>query len=407
MIIELDIGATERLEGYLERVSGFLRDARRRASFAMYALGLLSEGERKSVEPIAARLCGDPEQVRATHDKLLYFLGRADWDDHAVRLAAARLGIEALEQHEPVTTWIIDDTGFEKQGGHSVGVQRQYTGTAGKVTNCQIGVSLSVANESGHLPIDFELYMPESWTIDPARRKEANVPESVRFQTKIELALQMIGRAKNNQIPGNIVLADGDYGKAPLFRKTIRLHNLDYGVGIHSTTSIWCTDAQGQRVGGALTVSELGRRLMQGGYRHIRWREGTEGWLSSRFCLRRVVVNQEDGDDPEKREPVWLLIEWPVGQQVPTKFTLTSLPRRMGIKQLVRILRERWRTEQAYREMKGELGLDHFEGRLFRGWHHHVSVVLCCYAFVVAERARRFSPSAVGTSSARPLPRAA
>ena len=407
MIGNLDDVANQKLNDYLGRVCASLRDKRRRASFAMYAIGLLSEGERKSVEPIAGLLCGDPELMRATHEKLLHFVGQAEWDDHAVRREAARLGIEALERHAPVTAWIIDDTGFEKQGEHSVGVQRQYTGSAGKITNCQIGVSLSVANGSGHLPIDFELYLPEIWTMDPARRKEAKIPKDTVFQTKIDLALQMIERAANNNVPGDIVLADGDYGKAPMFRETIRLHGLDYGVGIHSDTSIWCTDIRGRPVGGAMTVSELGRRLMHGGYRHVRWREGTQAWLSSRFCLRRVVINQEDGDDPKERHAVWLLIEWPEGEQVPTKFTLTTLPRRMGIKQIVRVLRERWRTEQAYREMKGELGLDHFEGRSFRGWHHHVSVVLCCYAFVVAERARRFSPSAFRARSDRPILRAA
>lgn len=407
MIDDLDGAARQRLDDYLGRVCGGLRDMRRRASFGMYALGLLSEGERKSVEPIAARVSGDPKLTRAMHDKLLHFLGEAVWDDHAVRWEGARLGIEALERHEPVTAWVIDDTGFEKQGEHSVGVQRQYTGSAGKITNCQIGVSLTVANSHGHLPIDFELYLPEIWTMDPKRRKEAKIPAELKFQTKIELALQMIERAANNNVPGNIVLADGDYGKAPIFRETVRLHGLDYGVGIHSTTSVWCADARDQRVGGAMTVSELGRRLMQGSYRHIRWREGTNDWLSSRFCLRRVVVNQEDGDEPKQRHPVWLLIEWPEGEQVPTKFLLTTLPRRMGIKQIVRVVRERWRTEQTYSELKGELGLDHFEGRSFRGWHHHVSVVLCCYAFVVAERTRRFSPSALGPRADRPLPRAA
>ena len=306
-----------------------------------------------------------------------------------------------------MTTWIIDDTGFEKQGEHSVGVQRQYTGSAGKITNCQIGVSLSVANDHGHLPIDFELYLPESWTMDPARRKEVKIPEEIKFQTKIELALQMIERAANDNIPGEIVLADGDYGKAPQFRETIRLHGLDYGLGVHSSTSIWRVDPRDRRVGAPLTVSELGRRLMHGGYRRARWREGTKAWLSSRFCLRRVVINQEDGSEPNEREQVWLLIEWPEGEKVPTKFFLTTLPRRMAIKQIVRVLKERWRTEQAYQEMKGDLGLDHFEGRSFPGWHHHVSVVLCCYAFVVAERARRFPPSALWSRPDHPLRRAA
>lgn len=403
----LDGPAAERLEGYLERIEACLRDKRKRASFALYALGLLTEAERKSVEPMAARACGDPKRTRAMHDKLLHFVGQADWDDHAVRRLAAKECIAALEQHDRVNVWIIDDTGFLKQGTHSVGVQRQYTGSAGKITNCQVGVSLAVANGYAQVPIDFELYLPRCWTDDPERRREAKIPESVVFRTKIELALEMIERAARDDIPGEVVLADCDYGKSPLFRETIRLHGLDYGVAVAGSTSLWCVDARGERVGGPLTADEMGRRRMHGGFRRIRWREGTRGWMSSRYCVQRVLVQQDDGAEPSQREPVWLLIEWLEGEVLPTKFLLTTLPRKMGVAQMVRLLRERWRTEQAYQEMKGELGLDHFEGRSFRGWHHHVSVVLCCYAFVVAERARHFSPSAFRSAASRPLRRAA
>lgn len=403
----LDAAAAQRLEDYLGRIGGSLRDKRKRASFALYAMGLLTEAERKSIEPMAARACGDPARARAMHDKLLHFIGQAAWDDRAVRRLAAKECIEALEKHEPVNVWIIDDTGFLKQGEHSVGVQRQYTGSAGKITNCQVAVSLVVANGHAQVPIDFELYLPECWTENPQRRKEAKIPDEVVFRTKPELALEMIERAARDGVPGEIVLADCDYGKCPLFREPLRLHGLDYGLAVSESTSLWCADAKGRRVGGALTASELGRRLMHGGYRRVRWREGTKGWLSSRYCIRRVVINQDDGAEPDQREAVWLLIEWPDNESIPTKFLLTTLPRRMGAAAIVRLLRERWRTEQAYQEMKGELGLDHFEGRLFRGWHHHVSVVLCCYAFVVAERARHFSPSALRSSPSRPLLRAA
>jgi SRSO17 transposase len=403
----LDASATRRLEEYLGRIGACLRDKRKRASFAVYALGLLSEGERKSIEPIAARACGDPQKTRAMHDKLLHFIGQAEWDDRAVRRVAAMECIAALEQHGPVNVWIVDDTGFLKQGKHSVGVQRQYTGSAGKITNCQVAVSLVVANGQGQVPIDFELYLPQCWTDDPQRRKEARIPESVTFRTKLELALEMIERAASDGLPGEIVLADCDYGKWPLFRETIRLHGLDYGVAVYGSTSVWRVDGRGRRVGAAVTASELGRRCMGGGFRRIRWRNGTKGWLSSRYCMRRVVVNQDDGTEPNQREAVWLLIEWPDNEAVPTKFLLTTLPQRMDIEQIVCLLRERWRTEQTYQEMKGELGLDHFEGRLFPGWHHHVSVVLCIYAFAVAERARHFPPSTSGTRSPRPLARAA
>jgi SRSO17 transposase len=407
MAYQMDEAAAARLEKYLTDLGGCLRDKRKRASFALYAMGLLTEGERKSAEPIASRLCGDENRVGALHDKLLHFLGQASWDDQAVRLVAARYAVEALREREPVTAWIIDDTGFLKQGKHSVGVQRQYTGSAGKVTNCQVGVSLSVATRSAHLPIDFELYLPESWTDDPARCQRAKVPEEMKFQTKLDLALKMIERAVRNDIPGDIVLADCDYGKSPLFRETVRLHGLDYGVGVYSSTKVWRLDTLGRRMAEPVTAATLAEQLGASAFRRVTWREGTKGKMSARFCFRRVKLAQDDGLAPADRDAAWLLMEWLDGETAPTKFLLTSLPRRMSHKHIVRLLHERWRTEQAYEEMKGELGLDHYEGRTFVGWHHHVSVVLCCYAFVVTERTRHFPPSARRRDPARPLALAA
>ena len=188
----------------------------------MYALGILGDGDRKSCEPIAGRNAGEPVSARRTHERLLHFLARSQWEDGPVRLAAARHAIAALEERSPVTTWIVDDTGFPKQGKHSVGVQRQYTGTLGKVGNCQIGVSLSIATREEHLPIDFSLYLPESWTNDPARRDKAHIPDHLVFQTKVELAIDMIERAVADGIPGEIVLADSFYGMSPLFREAVR-----------------------------------------------------------------------------------------------------------------------------------------------------------------------------------------
>jgi SRSO17 transposase len=406
MSYEMDAAAEGRLRGYLDCIGGCLRDKRQRASFALYALGILGEGERKSCEPIAARACGDLARVDDVHNQLLHFLRSSPWRDAPVRLVAARHAIRALSERERVTTWIIDDTGFLKQGDHSVGVQRQYTGSAGKTANCQIGVSLCVATSTAHVPIDFELYLPRSWTDDPQRRREAKIPSEVTFATKPELALRMIERAIAAGIPGEVVLADSAYGDFHLFRETLRLHGLDYAVGIHSPTKVWLLDAAGHREGEAIRVEQVAAGLGPRAFRSLTWRQGTGGKLRSRFCFRRVKVAHEDGLDPDSHEAVWLMIEWPENEPKATKFVLTTLPRRMSKKQIVRTTKERWRTERAYEDLKGELGLDHFEGRSFPGWHHHVSVVLCCYAFVVSERARHFPPSARQTSD-DPLGRAA
>jgi SRSO17 transposase len=407
MAYQLGEAGERRLEEYFGKIGTCLRDKRQRASFALYAMGILGEGERKSCEPIAARACGQAAGVDNKHNQLLHFLRTSPWDNHAVRLVAARYAIDALSAREPVTTWVLDDTGFLKQGVHSVGVQRQYTGSAGKTTNCQIGVSLSVATRSAHVPIDFELYLPQSWIDDPERRAEAKIPQETTFETKIDLGLKMIERAVRANVPGEIVLADSGYGESHLFRETVRLLGLDYAVGVHATTKVWLLDAAGRRRGDAVSVRELGQSLGPRAFRRVTWREGTRDKLHSRFCFRRVKVANQDGLDPAKHEAVWLMMEWPLGESKPTKFTLTTLPRRMSKKWIVRTVKERWRTEYAYEELKGELGLDHFEGRSFPGWHHHVSVVLSCYAFVIAERMRHFPPSARGETRADTLALAA
>jgi SRSO17 transposase len=327
------------------------------------------------------------------HDRLLWFLSRSTWSDRLVRREAAWHAIEALQEREPVVAWILDDTGFLKQGSHSVGVQRQYTGSAGKVANCQVAVSLSIATTTEHVPIDFALYLPESWTGDPARRKAARIPDDVLFKTKIELAIDLISQAVDDGIPGEVVLVDSAYGVSADLRNVIRLYGLDYGVAVKANTQVLLLDADGRPSGDPIGAQALGLELGSKAFRRITWREGTRRKMHSRFCFRRVKIAQDDGTDADDREPLWLMIEWPEGEEKPTDFVLTSLPRRMSKKQIVRIVKERWRTERAYEDLKGELGLDHFEGRSFPGWNHHVSVVLCCYAFIVGERSRHFPPS--------------
>jgi SRSO17 transposase len=404
MSYQFDVGGVARLDAYFAQIGACLRDKRKRESFAMYALGILGEGERKSAEPIAARAGGDPVATQHAHDKLLHFLARASWDDHAVRRVAARYALAAMSARgEEVTTWVIDDTGFLKQGTCSVGVKRQYTGSVGKLANCQIGVSLSVATRTEHFPLDFALYLPKEWAEDPARRAAAKVPAELHFQTKIEQALAMIESAVRDGLPGEIVLADSAYGESNLFRETVRLHGLDYAVGVHAPTKVWCLDKSERRRGEAVGVQDLGVALGPSAFRRVTWREGTGGKLSSRFCFRRVKVACEDGIAPAAHEPVWLMMEWPEGENKPTKFILTTLRRRLSKKKIVRVTKERWRTERVYEELKGELGLDHFEGRSYVGWHHHISVVLCCFAFVVAERVQHFPPSPGRQDSASAL----
>ena len=413
MSFAMDEAGVGRVADFFARIGKHLPLEAQRASFATYAFGILGDGDRKSVEPIAARAVAEPEATERMHDRLLHFVRESPWEDRPVRREAARYVAEVLTQREPdsVRVWIADDTGFLKQGRHSPGVQRQYTGSAGKITNCQIGVSLSIATATEQVPIDFELYLPKSWIDDAPRRAAARIPEATTFKTKPELALDMIVRAIEDGIPGEVLLADTAYGDSVAFRNGVTCYGLDYAVAISATKTVWCLDGAGRRHGDPVQVQRLGLDLGESAFRRITWRNGTSrglrGKLRSRFCFRRVKVAHDDGTDPKDREPVWLVIEWPEGEPKPTKFFLTTLRRTMSKKRIVRTIKERWKVERTYEEMKGELGLDHFEGRSFIGWHHHVSVILCCYAFVVAERVRLFPPSRGGAGRDDALERAA
>ena len=408
MALVSDEAVGGRLQAFLyEKIGRHLGRREQRESFALYALGIVGDGERKSVEPIAARATADGEECERMQARLLNFLRDSPWNDRSVRRESALHAVKCLEAQEPVSTWIIDDTGFPKQGKHSVGVQRQYSGTLGKIGNCQIGVSLTIATKHEHVPIDFALYMPKSWTEDADRREKAKVPADLVFKTKPELALELIARAIEDKIPGEIVLVDSAYGNSSEFRNTVRAHGLDFGVAIQASTKIWPLDKMGRRRGDPIGAQDLGVKLGRRAFRRLTWRIGTNGKLSSRFAFRRVKVAHDDGTEAKDREPLWLVIEWPEGEGKPTKFVLTTLPRRLTKKAIVRIIMERWRTERAYEELKGELGLDHFEGRSFPGWHHHISVVLCCYAFIVSERVRLFPPPARRQTAGRTISLAA
>jgi SRSO17 transposase len=399
MEFALESDGQQRLEDYLERIGKVLGDDHRRASFATYAIGLLGDGERKSMEPIAARACADPARVDAEHQRLAHFVSNSNWRDADVRREAAAYALEVLTKREPVVAWIFDDTGFLKQGSHSVGVQRQYTGSAGKITNCQIGVSLTVVTPTEHLPIDFELYLPESWTEDRARRQEARIPDEVQFQTKPGLAIAMLERAAAAGVPRGTVLGDSAYGHSSRLRRACRDLEFPYAVGVMPTDRVWRIDRRGRRIDDApVAIEDFAVGLGRGAFRKTTWRQGSKVALSSYFAMERVHMVQGDGIDEGEPEHVWLLMEWERGESAPSKYHVLWLPhtsgRRLTRKKAVRIVKQRWRTERVYEDLKGELGLDHFEGRRFRGWHHHVSVALACFAFIVAERVRAFPPSA-------------
>jgi SRSO17 transposase len=401
MCYRMDDAAQQRLDSYFSTLGFYLYNKRQRASFALYALGILGELPRKSIEPIAAMLCPDPDQVDAVHQQLQHFLVDAPWSDREVRRAAVRYAINVMAQRSRVTAWIVDDTGFLKQGTHSVGVQRQYTGSAGKIANCQIATSLTVSTPRAHVPVDMELYLPRCWTDDPLRRKEARIPDDIKFRKKTELALLMLRRALEDGLPPGVVLADCAYGDSLVFRTEVVQMGLDYGVGIEGGTLVVVLGHKAQR-SEPILAQDLARQLGKRRFQKFTWREGTKKSLRARFAFRRVLIPK-----CPLQKPLWLVMERPEDGDGPTKFYLCTLSARTQKRALVRLLKERYRTEQVYEELKGELGLDHYEGRRYPGWCHHISAVLSCYAFVVAERERPFPPSARWAASDRPLDLAA
>lgn len=404
-VYNLDPRGATRLSTYVEAIGGILRHKKKRESFAIYMHGLLGDGDRKSIEPIAARACPDRARTRAMHDRLLHFIANPRWDDGPIRRFAASYALEAMQEHGEVESWIIDDTGFLKKGERSPGVQRQYTGSAGKITNCQIGVSLTLATEHAHVLSDFQLYLPKSWTEDRKRCRMAHISDEVGYEPKWKLALEMIEEGLEAGHPPGVVLADADYGNKSGFRDRLTELGLEYAVGIQDTTVLRRVRGQvRRRLGPPTSAMETAFELEASDYRRVTWTEGTKGKLSSKFAAVRVVVGR--GDVSDQREE-WLLIEWPDAAAKPTKYALSTMSKTSSRKQLVRRFKARWRTERAYQDCKGQLGLDHFEGRTFTGWHHHVTAVLCCYAFGVAEQARSFSPSASGERAAGPVARAA
>jgi SRSO17 transposase len=407
-----DESSEARFAAYVDALVGVIGHADRATPLRDYCTGLLMPAERKSVEPMAAITA--PARVAAQHQSLLHFVGQAPWSDAAVLTKVRDLVLPALEGTGPIEAWIIDDTGFPKKGQLSVGVARQDCGQLGKQDNCQAAVTLSLANHTASLPVAYRLYLPQEWADDPARRQKAGVPEEITFQTKPEIALDQIRVAAEAGLPRGVILMDAGYGSDTQLRTSLTTLEFSYIAGILSNTSVW---AQGtaplppkpwsgrgrppklMRRDGEhqpTSVKALALALGPEAWREISWREGTADRLTSRFARVRVRAAHRDYWLGELRPPEWLLIEWPEGEREPTKYWLSTLPENIGFARMVELAKLRWRIERDYQELKQELGLGHYEGRGWRGFHHHASLCMAAYGFLVAERVR-ISPSGSAT----------
>jgi SRSO17 transposase len=410
----------KRFAAYLDSLAQAAGHRDRAVPLKSYCTGLLLPGERKSVEPMAARLY--PGNVRQAHQSLHHLVADAPWSDEDVLEAVRHYVLSALQKEGPIAAWIVDDTGFVKKGTHSVGVTRQYCGQVGKQENCRVAVSLSVSTQQASLPIAWRLYLPEVWAQDSQRRKQTRVPEEVRFQTKPAIALEQIRAAVGRGIATAPVLADAAYGTDTRFREGLTELGLRYVVGIMSSVGVWkpgqaplpkrkwkgigrpTTLLQRDSRHRPLSVKELASSLPAPAWKQVSWREGTKTQLRSRFAALRVRPAHRDYWRSQPHEEEWLLIEWPNAEVEPTKYWLSTLPASTKLRDLVRLAKHRWIIERDYEELKQELGLGHYEGRGWRGFHHHATLCIAAYGFLIAERSR-FSPSTRAGQLDLPIPK--
>jgi len=375
-----------RFAAYMEGLAKAAGHADRDVPLKNYCTGLLLPGERKSVEPMAARLA--PDNVRRMHQSLHHLVADAPWSDEAVLDAVLDSVLPAMLVRGPVVAWVVDDTGFPKKGQHSVGVTRQYCGQVGKQENCRVAVSLSMTTESSSMPVAYRLYLPEVWANDRQRRQKTGVPTEIGFHTKAEIALAQIRRARERGIPEGVVLADAGYGTDTGFRLQLTKMELRYVMGIMSTVTVW-KPGRGPQPPAAykgtgrpprllrrdqrhqpVAVKELAHSLPADAWKDVVWRQGVHKQLRSRFAAVRVRPAHRDYWRAEPHAEEWLLIEWPKGETEPTKYWLSSLPADVAFSELVRMAKHRWIIERDYQELKPELGLGDFEGR---GWQTSLS----------------------------------
>ena len=397
----------DRFSAYMAELASVIGHVDRAGPLRDYCTGLLLPAERKSVEPMAAMTA--PSRTAAQHQSLLHFVGQGNWSDEKILAKVREIVVSKIEEHGPISAWIIDDTGFPKKGKHSVGVARQYCGQLGKQDNCQVAVSLSIANAAASLPVAYRMYLPSSWCDDAERRTKAGVPDHVVFKTKPEIALGQIKWACEVGLPRGVVLIDGGYGVDTDLRNGISDLGLRYAVGIGPGTSVWAPgteplppkaysgrgrratrpvrDEQHQPV----SVEKLALELPETSWRSVEWREGTNTPLASRFARVRVRAGHDQKSSFDEIRVEWLVIERPEDETEPTKYWLSTLDADIAFVDLVGAIKLRWRIERDYLELKQEVGLGHYEGRGWRGFHHHATLCIAAYGFLIMEKAA-FSP---------------
>jgi SRSO17 transposase len=420
------------LNAYVDAMVTDMGRPERRHAMGLYLTGLLLDGERKSTQPMAIRLARDASEAEALRQRLQQCVAVSSWSEAELfRRLALKLDSELPE----VDALVVDDTGFAKKGEYSVGVARQYSGTLGRTDNCQVAVSLHLAGARGSGCIAMRLYLPaEGWAADAARRKSVGVPTEIQFQTKWEIALDQIDVALLAGVRKHVLLADAGYGDATEFRAGLDARGLKYVVGVSGVPTIWrpgvvpAIPQRSSKTGPSpkrphageapISVTDLAKTLSKRDFRTVRWREGSKGTMAGRFVGFRIFSAERRTKKMRPAlKPIWLIIEDTGEKKRPFKFYFSNLSATVNLKRLVTLVKLRWRVERDYQELKQEIGLDHFEGRTWRGFHHHAALCAVAHGFLALRRAlsppiehtvdtRRCSPppSAAPDSPDRPLP---
>ena len=414
-VMAVDAGAPAAAKERLEAFAGVVLAAAmnrpvQRVNGGLYVRGLLEQGARKSLEPIVERLGGD-----ADYQSMQQFVADSPWDPALVVKAVA----ERVAPRVDVEAWVLDDTGFPKDGKDSPGVKRQYSGTLGKRGNCQIGVSVHAVGARGTVPLGWALYLPEDWCQDPERRRRAKVPHEVAFKTKSELGVELVERAAGWDVPRAPVLGDHAYGENTWLRDRLDQAECEYVLSVGPTTKVFeqgTLFAVPPKKPGATRgpvrprpdrkpepIGKLIERLRADDVQSVTFRDGPDGEpVTSTFIFARVHAAHGWRDDqrwtgwlqgaevPPREE--WLIAEWPEGHDEPTDYWISNLPADTPLEQLARLARMRWKMELDYKQLKGELGLDHYEGRSWLGWYHHTALVTAAHGFLTLERLNPFRP---------------
>jgi len=383
---------SERFAEFVKGLASVIGHADRVGPLNNYCVGLMLAVPRKSVEPMAMAVA--PSRVAAEHQSLLHFVGKSPWNDARVLAKVREMVLPSIQAHGPIDVWIIDDTGMPKQGRHSACVSHQYCGQVRRKANCQVAVSLSIANAWASLPVAWRLYMPKAWADDLDRRRKAGIPGDLAFATKPEIALAQIRQAVAAGLPRGTVVMDGAYGLDATLRNGITACGLEYAVSITSALLVFEPGhtpppghkrrANSNRQKHVVSVAEVAAALPGEAWEPVTWREGTAEPLQSRFA--RVRIHAADVHTKGPRQPEWLLIEWPEGELEPIRYWLSTLPEDIAFDRLVDRAKMRWRIESDYHDLKQEVGLGHFEGRGWRGFHHHATLCIAAYGFLISQR---------------------